>query len=462
MPTPQELIQTPHRCTSISAMESKGNTVLAGCGGSTSSEMGYDWMVFNGGDWAGVMLSKDGGETWAMTNFPKGYFVTAFVLVSEKQYFAAARAKFDDRDDGGVWATGDAGKTWQRVFGRPVYDLVLAGGALVAAVPWTSDANSAVASRDGGKTWHPFADGVDWDGRAPFYPTFAVSDDTLFLGALTVNPQKFSDTASRVFSRPLSDLQNGGGAWSLIAGQPDRLDVDGMPKDRMALLALDDDTLYVAGNADALVWRVQWKKGEWTEAHSKDTEDGSLPRAAVRFRRGDVDRPGCDGDRPRTRRDDAAAATWLFRGDGSRRRRGRDVDRPRTRRGDAVAATWLFRGDQGDAAGAAWMTATSRCRRGCGVDIPWRSGRRRGYRVDSPRTSGRGSRGERRLGSTPLRQALGLPPALQTRRRRGGAAVRRRRVPALVARRGRQRPVDFPRRRHPGHGVRERPLGSPR
>ena len=40
-------------------------------------------------------------------------------------------------------------------------------------------------------------------------------------------------------------------------------DIDGMPKDRMALLVspADEGTLFVAGNADALVWRVDWKQG---------------------------------------------------------------------------------------------------------------------------------------------------------------------------------------------------------
>ena len=33
-------------------------------------------------------------------------------------------------------------------------------------------------------------------------------------------------------------------------------------------------------------------------------------------------------DSPQTGRGDAAAATWIFRRDGSRRRRGRDVDIP--------------------------------------------------------------------------------------------------------------------------------------
>ena len=52
-----------------------------------------------------------------------------------------------------------------------------------------------------------------------------------------------------------------------VANQPARLDVDGMPKDRMALLVdpSDDATLYVAGNADALTWRVDWAAGAWAD-----------------------------------------------------------------------------------------------------------------------------------------------------------------------------------------------------
>ena len=43
----QKLDGQPVACSSISAMESIGDTVLAGCGGATSAEMGYDWMVSN-------------------------------------------------------------------------------------------------------------------------------------------------------------------------------------------------------------------------------------------------------------------------------------------------------------------------------------------------------------------------------------------------------------------------------
>ena len=48
--------------------------------------------------------------------------------------------------------------------------------------------------------------------------------------------------------------------WRAIANSP-RLDEDAMPKDRMALLVSPDDEglLFVAGNAGALSWRVDWR-----------------------------------------------------------------------------------------------------------------------------------------------------------------------------------------------------------
>jgi hypothetical protein len=146
----QVLDQQPVACTSISAMEAFGSTVLAGCGGATSSEMGYDWNVVNSGDWAGVLISRDGGDTWAtMSSFPPNYFVTALVLSSRQSFLVAARARLDARDDGGVWATADGGATWTRTFSRPVFDLVHepASGAVLAALPWVGDWESVHLSR---------------------------------------------------------------------------------------------------------------------------------------------------------------------------------------------------------------------------------------------------------------------------------------------------------------------------
>ena len=51
----------------------------------------------------------------------------------------------------------------------------------------------------------------------------------------------------------------------------------------------------------------------------------------------------CRADMPQMGRGGAAAATWIFRGDESRRRRGCHVNILRRR--DAAAATWRFRGD---------------------------------------------------------------------------------------------------------------------
>jgi hypothetical protein len=52
----------------------------------------------------------------------------------------------------------------------------------------------------------------------------------------------------------------------------------------MALLVDPDEegTLYVAGNADALTWRVDWRDGVWTESHTDDTSDGSAPHGDCR------------------------------------------------------------------------------------------------------------------------------------------------------------------------------------
>jgi hypothetical protein len=61
----------PVTCSAIASLKvstADANLVVAGCGGSTSSEMGGDWNIENTGDYGGVMLSRDGGDSWTMTN----------------------------------------------------------------------------------------------------------------------------------------------------------------------------------------------------------------------------------------------------------------------------------------------------------------------------------------------------------------------------------------------------------
>ena len=254
----QVLDGQPVACSSISTMEASGATILAGCGASTSSEMGWDWDVANSGDWGGVMVSHDSGATWVMTSFPANYYMTALHVYSPSLFVVAARSHLHNRDDGGVWVTNDGGASWKRTLTRPVYDLTFepSSGALLAAIPWVPDDQSVMMSKSGGQAadWTACSLGITWDGRVNFYPTFAMGGSTIFLGALTVNPSVLSDTASAIFSRSLSDLLRGdnGGTegWRRVAGGPARLDLDGMPKDRMALLVHphDESTLFVAGN----------------------------------------------------------------------------------------------------------------------------------------------------------------------------------------------------------------------
>lgn len=282
----QVLDGQPVSCTSISAMEAFGTTVIAGCGSATSSEMGYDWTSYNAGDWGGVMISHNAGQNWTMTQFPANYFVTAFVITSPTRFLVSARAHFLQRDDGGIWATSDGGGTWLRTFKRPVYDMVYdpPSGVILAALPWATDEESVFLSRSGGfaTDWTPVGSGITWSGRTPFYPTFALGGSEVFIGALTVNPVSLADTSSAIFHTSLGGLLNGS-RWSRILGDL-RLDYDAMPKDRMALLVQPDDPaiLHVAGNADALTWRVAWATGDWSITWGNDTADSTVPHGDCR------------------------------------------------------------------------------------------------------------------------------------------------------------------------------------
>jgi hypothetical protein len=320
-------------CTSISALTgptASSPVMYAGCGGSTSSEMGKDWNVLNSGSWKGLMSSADGGKTWGMTNFPPDYYITAIEALTVGTTIAvSARSNFHDPNSGGVWLSSDGGASWTQTLDVPVFDLaqVDTGGAgsslLLAGVPFSD--HVVQASADGGKTWAPWDTGIDWsvDGEAyqPFYPCFAVSEAStatataaargpvVFVGALTVSPSKSTATASAIFHRELAppattvtpataaepDGLAGWGVWEKIANQPENLDDDAMPKDRMALLAdpRDAGTLYVAGNGDSIGLRVRWAANTtaangtvvgpvWEDLVEGDTPTGYAPHCDCR------------------------------------------------------------------------------------------------------------------------------------------------------------------------------------
>jgi hypothetical protein len=243
------------RCTSISALTKADfdpNLMFAGCGGSTSSEMGYDWSVLNDGDWGGVMRSTDAGKTWSMTGFPVNFYVTAVVPISKTVIAVSARANFFSPNDGGVWLTQDGGASWKRTLNEPVFDLLMTKSSKLLFAAVAMSAATVRVSADAGATWTDFSEGISWEGGSlPFYPCLAAhepADQTkstvLFVGGLAVSPTESTNTSSAIFWRevPPPGFTNANakanakalsdGSWTTIQNQPQNLDGDAMPKDR--------------------------------------------------------------------------------------------------------------------------------------------------------------------------------------------------------------------------------------
>lgn len=298
-------------CSSISALSASAvaaSTALAGCGPSSSSEMGgaSGVGVVNSGHWGGVMASIDGGVTWAMVAdaddaqgkaILEGYYVTAVSHPEAQTVLVAARASLKDNSDGGVWKCTVKGlarggstapsASCERTLAQPVFDLKsLYGGSNVFVAALATGLRGAAVSRDWGSTWTVDAGtGLKWGGKQPFYTTLAVSEGTVILGALTVDPSDPTQTSSILAYRSLdSDASE---SWAPI-DQPEPMDGDAMPKDRMALLIAPDDTegetLYVAGNAEHVAWRVtDWRAhAKWTSLLGEDTADGAEPHCDCR------------------------------------------------------------------------------------------------------------------------------------------------------------------------------------
>lgn len=300
--TPVTDYPQPVRCQSIGALTTGAEAgiphlVVAGCGSSTSSMMGVDWNMADTGDYGGVIISTDYGETWAMAaNFPMNANVGALSVLpgaarGEFVLLVAVRSFYFDRDEGGIWRATidfrrhDAALTtiFERVFDKPVYAIAAHSGIALAALPFTTD-SSVVRSDDAGANWASFASGIDWGGgRVPFYPALSMTASTAFVGALTVRPlpgneRLQTNTSGAIFYRDLRSKAES--AWQAVANTP-RLDDDSMPKDRMALLAdpTDPSLLYVAGNGIYTASRVRFATGEWFDLKGPD---GSEPHSDMR------------------------------------------------------------------------------------------------------------------------------------------------------------------------------------
>jgi hypothetical protein len=336
-------------CTSIAALHvsaSNPNTVYAGCGGSTSGEQGYDWNVVNSGDWNGVMMSTNLGATWSMLQgFPENYYVTAILEIQKDDdddsadsnttiLLVAAQSHLWDKDKGGIWRSTNGGLTFEQVSTTPTFTLLPVQNSKYYSSPpflWSQNATTAAAppadkndhgdhdisdnaqaaahavilathahsstrtasfSIDHGATFVEMV--LPWDtGAVPFYTCSAqlASGKVVIAGLTRLGSNRGDNTSSQIFvldGHPNKNNHTMDTSTTLKwfeLQQPRSMDDDGMPKDRMALLAdpVYGDLLYVAGNGGALAWRVNVTTGIWTKMWDEpDVVDGSVPHGDCR------------------------------------------------------------------------------------------------------------------------------------------------------------------------------------
>ena len=114
------------------------------------------------------------------------------------------------------------------------------------------------------------------------------------------------------------------------------------------------------GNASAATWIVRGAESRRRRRYRSgfywfDEDQKRLIEASKTYlRRADI---------PPTGRRDAAATTWIFRGDGSRGHRGCDVDIPWRRVAATAAATWKFGRDRRTPPGTTRVSSAGRSRR---------------------------------------------------------------------------------------------------
>ena len=281
----------PVRCSSISALHvsaADSRRIYAGCGGSTSSEQGYDWNVMNSGEWGGAMYSADQGYTWKMIeDFPPNYYITSIYETEPGVILIAAQSHLWDRNDGGIWRL-DITKeknAINKVLGRPTFTLTALEnsqneGKILIATHARSTTKSVSITTDGGVSWNDFGQ-LDWGQNLyPFYTCAAeMKNGDLVVAGLTADASNVSSTNSKFFIKKASSK-----TWQTFP-QIESMDQDAMPKDRMAIMADPQvpDLMYVAGNAGALAWRVNVTTSTWTKMWDKDdVPDGSLPHGDCR------------------------------------------------------------------------------------------------------------------------------------------------------------------------------------
>lgn len=148
------------KCSTIAALAAGEGVIAAGCGGASSGMMQNDWNVINSGDWGGLMISTDNGDTWRMTAFPPNRYISSILLLRADLMLVSTRSEASDADKGGIWASTDGGKTWKQTLDRPVHFMTTVKDTIFASLAMAAD--TIVMSQDGGTTWKAMNDGLVW------------------------------------------------------------------------------------------------------------------------------------------------------------------------------------------------------------------------------------------------------------------------------------------------------------
>ena len=150
-------------CSGLTMDARNPNVLFAG----TWQVVLHTWAMFSGGPGSGIYVSRDGGTTWSKVEHPGlpkpplGKIDVAIAPTNSRRVYALIQTA----DQGSVWRSDDAGKSWKVVnyqralIGRAGYYIHLAVSSGNADEILVAN-SSFFQSKDGGKT---FAD-VPWGG----------------------------------------------------------------------------------------------------------------------------------------------------------------------------------------------------------------------------------------------------------------------------------------------------------
>ena len=172
-------------CTSLACVTNGGLCVLAAASQEISAS----------GSWSGLQMSFDGGGTWeevSTSAFPDARAVSS-VCAAGGMLYAGTSYRNDTKRNGGVWRSGDLGRTWIRLTPEDMrmnsVRKIVASGSLLVVTSRTShfpkDGGGCFISEDVGRTWR-------WAYSAALAEDVAISPDGGTI-ALAVPPAGWRD-----------------------------------------------------------------------------------------------------------------------------------------------------------------------------------------------------------------------------------------------------------------------------